>query len=150
MNWLEICHTFTDRKDGRAYTSAVYSDGDRLMVTNGFALLVVNHSLPPGWYGPKKKVKSRGLFPDVDVTLRRHAPLEYRHLFTVRLEDGIRCSRHGYKFGSINGEYYFNRRIVDKLKLLQPTIVSIVPVDFGAMLAEGFGWQCLVATRVRP
>jgi hypothetical protein len=64
--------------DVRYYLNYLYSDGNRIMATDGHRLHILNKSIEPGFYNKEMiKIEVDGKFPDVD----RNIPECNKHMF---------------------------------------------------------------------
>ena len=63
---FKLASLFRAKKDVRYYLTAIYSDDEKLLASDGHTIIRVNHAVPAGWYHDNGMVNSDmdAVFPD--------------------------------------------------------------------------------------
>jgi DNA polymerase III sliding clamp (beta) subunit (PCNA family) len=99
------------KKDVRQYLNFVYSDGTRIMATDGHRVHYSESELQEGFYCPKTGLKveeNLGNFPNIDKVLpderRSHIVLDKNELDIIKINDKINAYKVGDGLG-VNSNY---------------------------------------------
>ena len=142
---IEWCAKAVSKKDIHEMLRYLYSDGKRLMATDGHRLHVIETDLDEGYYCPHtfQKVDLDTSYPTIDRIIPDYKKLEFVDLSTIETKSGRYITK------SINGVLFQEKYLFDASNNNDLINIAVNPecVNAAAYGESEFGFFVIMPTR---